>query len=200
MFGRAFYAVARAIVLVIFSVLFRMKAYGRENVPMTGPLIICANHVSNFDSVMFGLLTRRKLRFMGKKELFENKALGTLIRALGVFPVDRASADLSSYKTALKLLKNNEALMLFVQGKREKEFDSAAGKTGAAFFAHKTGAKLLPACIESTYKLFSPVTITFGQPLSAGEGTGKQGLQNVTDEVMRKINELMSKDSNGSEA
>jgi len=188
------YRIAKIIGISIFNLLFRLKVTGAGNVPKKGGVIICSNHANALDPILIALAVKRKLRFIGKKELFRNKALALLIKSLGAFPVNRENADIKAYKTAIKLLQNGEALLLFSQGTRQKDIDIAGAKTGAAFFGIKSKAPIVPLGITSSYKPFSKVDIRIGKPIYLDhypvDRVKTELLNEVTEETMLQIKKL----------
>ena len=128
---------------------------------------------------------------MAKAELFKIFGLGFLIKHLGAFPVDRNKADLKAIKTALSVLKKEEALMMFPEGTRVKAGESADAKSGMIMLAHKAGASILPIGINSNYKLFSKLTVNIGEPVSFEEYTGKklssEEMDGLAQDVLAKI-------------
>ena len=73
--------------------LYRIELVGAENVPMRGGCILASNHESIFDPFILGVATTREIRFMAKSELFGNRVLRSVLRALGAFPVERGGGD-----------------------------------------------------------------------------------------------------------
>jgi len=188
------YRIAKILGFLPFNLLFRIQITGAGNVPKSGGVIVCANHANALDPIFVGLAVRRNLRFIGKKELFKNKALAFFFRALGAFPVDRENADIAAYKTTIKILQNGEVLLLFLQGSRQKTIELSNNKTGAAFFGIKAKAPIVPIGITTSYKLFSKVKIQVGKPIHldqyAGARLKTELLNEVTEETMRQIIEL----------
>ena len=73
---------------------------GVENLPATGGAVIAINHTSYFDFTFAGLPAYkqdrgRKVRFMAKKEVFDTKITGPIMRSLRHIPVDRGSGAAS---------------------------------------------------------------------------------------------------------
>lgn len=85
-------------------VFFRITVEGAENEPTDGPVLLCANHISDADPILLSAVTRRLARFMAKQELFSVPVLNTVIRSFGAFPVHRGQADPASLKHCLSLL------------------------------------------------------------------------------------------------
>lgn len=166
------YKFSKALLRLFFRIIFRVKING--NAPKFGACILCANHTSYFDPVVLGAFCDRKLSFMAKKELFNNKLFGFLIKKLGAFPIDRSKADISAIKNSLSILKNGGAMLMFPEGTRVKDGDSSAAKAGMVLLSHKAGAPIIPVNINSKFRLFSKLTITFGKPIVLTEYEGKK--------------------------
>ena len=76
------YNICRSLLRMIYALLFRLEASGTENIPATGPVVLCSNHISNFDPPTVGVKVRRKVHYMAKAELFNIPLFGPLIRAV----------------------------------------------------------------------------------------------------------------------
>lgn len=162
-----FYTVIRAIATPIIHLLFSVKFEGIENIPESGPLVICSNHRSFIDPVFIAVgIKKRKLCFMSKKELFSFKPFGFILSKLGAFPVDRGTGDMDAIKNAEDFLKKGRPLMIFPEGTRSKDGNPLRPKSGAVYIASDTGADILPVaiCFEGKrLSLRKKVTICFGE-------------------------------------
>ena len=190
-----FYNIAKFVLTIYYGLFFRLRTEGIENVPDDGQAILCCNHISNYDPITVALRLKRLPRYISKKELFENKFLAKILRALKAFPVDREKMDFTAIKNCLKVLKEGELLGIFAQGKRVKEGEEAAAKAGVALFAVKSGAPVIPVAIKSTYKPFSEIKVIYGKPISFEEYKGKkvtsEELTEIADGIMEKINDML---------
>lgn len=128
---------------------------------------------------------------MGKKELFANKFFAYTLKKFNVFPVDRSKNDLQAYKTAMKILKEEKVLGIFVQGTRNKNLDGA--KDGAAMFAMKTNSPIIPIGINASYKFFSRVQINIGKPIYFDKPTkiNQETLSPATLQITNQIKNLI---------
>jgi 1-acyl-sn-glycerol-3-phosphate acyltransferase len=75
-------------------VLFRPVVEGRDNLPSRGQVIIAANHLSFFDSIVIPLVAGRPVSFLAKAEYFtgrgiKGRIMRTFFRAIDAVPVDR---------------------------------------------------------------------------------------------------------------
>jgi 1-acyl-sn-glycerol-3-phosphate acyltransferase len=179
---------------VLLKIMFRVKVTGTENIPKSGGAIVCGNHISAWDPVLIAVAVKRNLRFIGKKELFENKALAWLFHSLGAFPVDRENTDMVAYKTAIKLLQGGQMLMLFSQGHRQKTMELSSNKAGVAFFGIKAQVPIVPVGITASYKLFSKASIRIGKPIYLDRYYGArlktELLEEITEDTVNEIIKL----------
>ena len=189
-----FYSLVKYIAFVIFHIIFRIKVEGKENIPLDGRLVLCANHHSNWDPLVIASVFTRKISWMGKKELFENSFLKVFLTALQVFPVDRQVTDIGAVKKALRILKDDKVLGIFPEGTRVKEFNPDNAKAGVALLALKSNSPVIPVYTRGTYKLFSKLYIRIGQPIDYKEiYPGKLDMEQYTiisQDILAKIYEL----------
>src|SRR5437763_10229098 len=90
----------RALLQPLFFLYFRMSRIGREHLPRRGPLILAANHRSFLDPFCIGMLVRRPVYFMAKREPFEQRWPGWLLPRLGRFPLDPGAGHAEAMPTA----------------------------------------------------------------------------------------------------
>nr|WP_246210469.1 lysophospholipid acyltransferase family protein [Nocardioides piscis] len=93
----------------------RFRMVGTEHVPRTGGVLLAFNHIGYVDFVYGGLAANpsgRLVRFMAKREIFDNRFAGPLMRSLHHIEVDRSAGD-RSLAVALDHLKAGEAVGIF---------------------------------------------------------------------------------------
>lgn len=182
---------------VIFRLLYRVKVSGLEHVP-DKKVLLCPNHASDIDPVLIGFSLPihfdRKLHFMAKAELFENRVIGGFLRSLGAFPVHRDTTDIQSVKTAMQVLRAEENLLIFPEGTTIRNgigfYDGlpAHAHSGAVMIAMRTGATLIPVFIDGDRKLFHKTRIIFGEPYSpaiAERRASSEELQQIADDMLK---------------
>ncbi|WP_274364489.1 lysophospholipid acyltransferase family protein [Paenibacillus thermotolerans] len=190
------YKIAQVVLRIIFWLLFRLKAVGAGNIPMSGPVIVCCNHRNLLDPPIVGCPLPRKMRFMAKAELFKVPVFSQIIRYFGAFPVKRGGMSKETIKTTLNLLRDNQVLCIFPEGSRNA--DLGEGKKGAATFAIRTNAMILPAAIIGNYKLFRPLKVVYGQPFYVTPPEhlpAAEQLEAATEQIMASIRELIERHS-----
>ena len=183
--------IVRTAIRIYFVVVYRVKVEGRENIPTdkTEPLIYCGNHRTYADPPLIVVTAKRHVRFLAKEELSKNPLFAFLGVVFDGIYVKRDSKDVSALKTTLKALKDGESIALFPEGTRNGMEKGQKAKDGAAFFAVRTGAKVIPVGISGGEKPFKKMYIKYGQPLDFS-GRSKDELDEVTNEIMEKIVEL----------
>lgn len=166
MLERLIKAILRPIVLLTHP----CKLVGREKIPTGGKVILCSNHLSNWDPVLLLLAQPRRIAFMAKEELFRFKPLGWLIgRIFGAFPVARGKGDTGALDAGARAIENGDMMGIFPEGTRSKDGRLMRFKSGAALIAARTGASVLPVGIDRRAKAFRRVTITVGDLITPEE-------------------------------
>ena len=192
-----FKAICRGIVkgaiIAYCKIVYRMKVVGKENIPKKGPIIICGNHRSFLDPPLIEVTCGRYSRFLAKEELTKNKFLAFLGYVFDAILVKRDSKEIVALKESLQTLKNGDCLALFPEGTRNGIAKGEKVKDGAAFFAVRSGAPVIPCGIKGGEKGNRKVVITYGKPLDFSQYKGskdKEILDKVTEEIMNNIIEL----------
>lgn len=190
------YYLVRGALRIIYKFLFRLKGIGLENIPKEGGVLLCSNHISNFDPPTVGILLDRKVHFMAKAELFEVPVLGWLIKQLGAFPVKRGGVSKESIKTSLTLLRSGKVMGIFPEGRRSSSGESGVAMRGAASFALRSDAAVIPAAIIGNYKLFRRTKVIYGPPVDLSEfrdTPSADSLELATEKIMHHIAELKAR-------
>ena len=95
----------------------KARVYGEENLPKEGGFIIACTHTGYVDILNLGVaMYPREIHFMAKKQLFEMKGLGWLVKHLNAFPVDRDNPGPSVIKIPSQLLKEGKIVGIFPLG------------------------------------------------------------------------------------
>jgi 1-acyl-sn-glycerol-3-phosphate acyltransferase len=136
---------------------------GVERVPVTGPVILVANHESLIDPWLLGLVTRRPIRYMAKAELFKIAPVRCIMEWFGTFPVERGSGDRGAFARAEQLLLEGEVVGMFPQGTC-LPYRVRPWHRGAARLALQTGAPIIPVCIVGSERALRPGKPKLGRP------------------------------------
>lgn len=147
------YQTVRAIVDVLTRLLWRRRLVGVERVPRTGAFILAPSHRSIVDAFLAPMITRRRVRFMAKQELWKSKVLGRLVEALGAFPVDRDATDRTALRRAMACIEAGEPLVVFPEGTRRRGDRIEDLHDGAAYLASRLQVPIVPIGIAGTEEI-----------------------------------------------
>ncbi len=185
--------IVRGAIYLWCKVYYRAEIIGLENIPKEGAVIFCGNHRSYLDPPLIVCTAKRDMRFLAKDELAKNPFLNFLGWAFEAIHVKRDEKDVTAIKESLKALKNGQCIGLFPEGTRNGLEKGEKVKDGVAFFAVRSGAKVVPCGIKGGTKENRKVTITYGKPLDYSQYKGskdKEVLDKITEEIMGSIIEL----------
>ena len=169
-----FYRFARAVVLSVCKVLFRVRVAGKENVPRSGAYIVAPSHRSILDVPFSAFVTTRTIRYLAKEELFSTSFGSKFFTALGAVRVERGTADRAALRALEAELARGEPVAVFPEGTRESGPRIAPLFDGAAYLAVKLGVPIVPVGVGGSEgilpkgKLFPRprrVAVVVGKPI-----------------------------------
>ena len=162
----------------------RFDFEGTQNIPRNGGAIICMNHIGYLDFALVGtaaLPSTRYIRFMAKREIFDHKISGPLMRGMHHISVDRDSGT-SSFVAALRALRNGEIVGIFPEGTTSLSFEIDELKSGAVRLAMSAGVPIIPAAVWGSQRIITkkrkpdfgrnkfPISVSFGEPFVVTKG------------------------------
>lgn len=168
------YRVVRALVLSVCKVVFRVRVIGREHVPTSGVYVVVPSHRSILDIPFAAFVTRRRIRFMAKKELFSSRLGGWLFSRLGGIPVDREATDRAALRVSVAALEAGEPLAIFPEGTRHHGPVLGTLFDGAAYLAAKLDVPIVPVGVGGSEEILASgkiiprihkVVVVVGEPV-----------------------------------
>ena len=187
------YRIAHWLMTFIFHVLFPVRIHGSRALP-EGPVIVVANHKSNWDAPLVSDLFDRHVAWLAKVELFKNPVLRWLMNQLGALPVDRGSSDIAAIRSCINLLGEGKVLGIFPQGTRVHDDSSFEMAGGASMIALRSKASVVPIRILGNYKLFRrSVNVYIGEafvPFDPNARVNRDTISEISAEVKRRVLEL----------
>lgn len=143
---------------VLFKALnIKFDIHGIERIPREGGALLAINHMSYVDYVMAGYPGERQgryTRFMAKREVFDHKIGGPVMRSFRHISVDR-SAGLESMEVAGKALRDGELVAIFPEATISRSFLIKELKTGAVRIAAKAEVPLIPVVLWGTQRMYT---------------------------------------------
>ncbi len=197
--------------------IYRPRIEGANNIPRSGPIILASNHLSFIDSFVLPLFAPRPVYFLAKSSYFDGTGMkgwisNRFFRALGATPVQRGAgqAALDALDQQRRILQSGKAIALYPEGTRSLDGRLYKGRTGVAFLALETGAKVVPVGIVGTndampvgakWPRLSPrVTIRYGEPIDLshhGAASSGRARRQATDDIMTAIHALSGQELAG---
>lgn len=178
---------------------------GTEHIPRSGGALLALNHISYVDFVLGGFAaqpSKRLVRFMAKRELFDHRIAGPVMRSLHHINVDRADG-IGSYNEGVRYLRMGEVVGIFPEATISRSFEIKELKSGAPRMAAEAGVPLVPVILWGTQRMMTKdhprdfsrgktIAISVGEPLRptgadpAAETTQlREAMRRVLDETIR---------------
>ena len=207
--------ISQRIVLAVFgpllSLLFSWKVKGKENIPMTGPLILVANHAHVLDPLFLVFGLPRWITFMAKEELFRSAFIRAWLQWAGSLSIRRDGKVGEKHQilnSARSALEKGLVLGMFPEGGRSQDGKLKEGKLGSAVIASKTNVPILPVGIVGTDKIRAAnflwkrphVVINVGKPFRLPPSSGRMSrsqMQLLTEQLMKEIAALLPPEYRG---
>jgi 1-acyl-sn-glycerol-3-phosphate acyltransferase len=180
----------------------RVDVGGAEHVPTTGGAVIASNHIGYLDFIFTGYAGReadkRLVRFLAKREIFDKRIPGALMRGMHHISVDR-DAGAASYRNAVEALRAGELVGMFPEATISRSFRLKEFKNGAARMAIEGGVPLVPSVVWGTQRILTkgrprnlqrhvPILVRIGEPLRP---TASDDATEVTVELKARMQTLL---------
>jgi 1-acyl-sn-glycerol-3-phosphate acyltransferase len=187
---------ARWLAGFLYRPAYRIRVHGRDRIPVTGQVVLVANHSSFMEpQLIFGLVRRRSV-FLVKSEIWRG-ILGRLLYWLGQLPIRRGTADRAPLMAAVQFLRLGGLVGVFPEGSRGSG-DMLHAEQGAAWLVRTSGAVVLPVATRGTRRpdgsgrRFRPaVDILVGTPFAVTVARGRSGLETATEEIRVRLADLV---------
>jgi 1-acyl-sn-glycerol-3-phosphate acyltransferase len=204
---RVFRIFARWLMKILTLYMMDSTVSGIENFPKQGPALVVINHLGDADIVLLAASIPKMIDGMGKIELHEHWLVGPFFRAYGVIYVHRGKPDRKAVRAVLEGLSQGRMIALAPEGRQSLENGLEEGTTGAAFFAMKSGAPIVPIAMTGTENenIFNgkwwkraKVTLAIGKPFHLKEYDDRHlMLHEGTKQIMESLAELLPESYRG---
>ncbi len=205
-----FRTLARLLLRLLFRLLTRWEVKGIENLPESGPLVVAFNHLAHLDAPLLVATLPWPLEGIALADLYHVPVTGQFLRLYGAIPVHRDEFDREVIRRGLEVLATGKVLALAPEARMSRTGALERARHGAAYFALRSRAPILPLAITGTERAYSEwkrlrrprLTVNIGRPFtpppyeSKGEARRRQ-LEEVTEEIMRRIAELLPPEYRG---
>jgi 1-acyl-sn-glycerol-3-phosphate acyltransferase len=135
---------------------FSLRTEGRHNIPRRGPALVVANHQSFLDPILVGLSTRRHLRALARKTLYQHAFVARVIDALDAIPIDHEGVGKEGLKIVLEELGRGRGVLVFPEGTRARDGRLHALRPGIHLLIKRVQAPIVPVGIAGAYEAWPP--------------------------------------------
>jgi 1-acyl-sn-glycerol-3-phosphate acyltransferase len=173
----------------------RLRSYGDDRIPRSGGVVLALNHFSWIDIPCVGWVCHRNLFFLAKVEAHGVPGLGQFIRSFGTLSVRRGESDREAVRLMREVVRNGDALGVFVEGTRQRSGVPGHVQPGAAMVALQEDVPVVCGAIHGSqyWKVgnFAPVSIAWGEPMRfEGLPRGGKGYREASQQIEDEINRL----------
>ena len=204
------FAISNAMMKGTLRIFSNWQVTGQENVPLTGPLLIVSNHMSNVDPPLVAASIPRRVNFIAKRGIFK-PGIRWFLKAYGAFALkaDKEGNDIEAMLWMRKLLRQNKSVVIFPESTRNPYVGMQQAVPGVALLASKTQTPILPVGITGTERLGPLWRIVFptgdlrvhiGKPFTLPDTGNKythEQLKEMMYTVMGHIADLLPKNYHG---
>ena len=192
-----FYFLVKYFLRGFFFLYNRVDVFGRDQIPLSGPLIVASNHSSNLDPPLVGAFFPMQLRYLAKDSLFKNIILKKIIQALGAISVSREDSQkaASVLKLLLSRLQDGENVLLFPEGTRSQDGKLQKLEGGVAFLSVKAMVPIVPvyvggssiACPRGKMPIPSKLRLHGGKPIYPQTIVEEVGERGAREEILKQL-------------
>ena len=203
--------ILRWLIRAIFNLLARVEVQGYEHLPKEGSFVIATNHLGIVDApIAFYALDRWDM-FVMIAEKWEKVAFFRFLgRYFNFIFIDRYNADIKSLRKVIKLMEQNNILVIAPEGTRSRVGSMIEAKPGVSYLAAKLDRPIVPVALTGTEdnSLFGSlkrfrrarVTVTAGPAFTLPplpRENRDEILKQYTDEIMCHIAVLLPEQYRG---
>lgn len=188
--GRHPMPVMRLLVYLALQLAYRLRLRGQHFIPDRGAALVVCNHVSFMDALVLGAASRRPLRFVMDKPVYDSPWLNWMFRLVGAIPVESERQHPGSVRRALqevgRALDDGEVVMLFPEGRLTPDGEVQRFRRGLELILSRNPVPVIPAALSGLWgswtshyggkaltkpprRFRARVALYFGPPLVPGE-------------------------------
>jgi 1-acyl-sn-glycerol-3-phosphate acyltransferase len=192
--ARVWYRMVRAATSTLFCATGGLRATGHRHLTFDGGALLVSNHLSYLDVFVLGIPLCFPLNYVARSTLFL-PLLGSLIRSVGGFPIQREGMGASGLKETLRRIRNGGVVLLFPEGTRSRDGELAELKSGIAALAARAKVPIIPAGLAGTFEAWPrnlpfplphPIRVHYGPPILPKELAGLEP-EAITALIRRRL-------------
>lgn len=200
----------RLVMWVLAQLNYRLNVSGARNIPVQGPVLLVANHVTFVDWLFLGAACSRPIRFLMDKDYYDIKLFTPVLKMAGAIPVSPRFKDPEAYEYAMRemvdTLKRGEVLLVFPEGKLTRSGNMNEFQRGFEKVLSEAPASVVPVALHGLWgsffsrrwgkamtrpfkRIYSKVGVEFGAPHHPDSVSSKSmrlEIQSMLDKGMPK--------------
>ena len=188
----------------VLCLVFRGRAWGQNNIPDTGPVLMLANHQSFLDPILMGYgCGKRHFYSLGRSTLYDTKFTAFMGRMTNSIPVEQGAGDVAAMKKCIEVLKDGQGLAMFPEGARTADHQVQEFQTGAMLVIKRAKPQVVPVAVEGPFQAWprsakrpklwgQKVGIMYGEPIAAEVLTSMKPAEAM--EMLRQRVDTMRRD------
>lgn len=171
---------------------WRVRVTGAENFPLSGPVILAANHTAILDGPLLVAASSRPAQLLVKGAAFRGP-IKWILRSAGQIPVTKDPTQ-SALTTAQEVLNRGSIVGIFPEGTRGAGTATRIHQ-GVGWLACHTQSVVVPVAISGTRapgksvnrlpRLWARVEVHFGEPVNplGADQVGRRDVVNMTEKI-----------------
>jgi len=148
----------RFVAFIASRCVYRFRVCGDENIPVAGPAIIVANHVSYVDAILLMAASPRPIRFVMDHKIFAVPVLGWLFKLGKAIPVAPEKVDPQVYRAAFdaadQVLAEGDLLGIFPEGAITRDGKLQPFKGGVMKILDRRAVPVVPVALQNLWGSF----------------------------------------------
>ncbi|MHC5084712.1 MAG: lysophospholipid acyltransferase family protein [Planctomycetota bacterium] len=202
---RIWHEFGRLLSVGIVWLLYRVKVYGKDNIPTDGAVLVLSSHQSLFDPILCQGWLRRPFYYVPRDTLFVG-FWGLLIDSFYTIPINQEKAGIKSMRAIIEVLKRGQIVCLYPEGARTFDGKIDQIKPGFSLLIRRSGATIVPMVIDGIFERWprgqkyprpgGRVGVLYGKPIPADhiERVGEEKFIHEFNRIMRSMhNDLRQK-------
>lgn len=143
----------RFFVWLLSKTVYRIRVYGRENLPREGGALLVCNHVSWMDGILLLITSSRPIRMIAWASNFSNPWLKRLADLFGMIPIEptRPKSVVAALRAAREALNNGELVCIFPEGGLTRSGQVQGFRPGIMKILEGTNAPVVPIYLDGLW-------------------------------------------------
>ena len=101
------------------KVCYRLRSWGADRIPRTGPVLLVSNHQSFLDLPVIGAAGGvRHFYILARASLYKSRTFRWLLAPYNTVSLSRGESDIKAMRRGIEVLEQGQALLLYPEGTR----------------------------------------------------------------------------------